>query len=300
MDQKDEEKDMTKKEFQELAASDIVLLDGATGSNFRKAGMPVGVSTELWAMKHPDVVRTLQSGYVEAGSQIIYAPTFSANRLGLEMHGLTDRIEEINTKLVKLSKEIAGDRAYVAGDMTTTGRMLEPAGDISYEELLDVYKEQAVVLANAGADLIIAETMLSVDETTVLLDAVQAVCDLPVMCSLTLEADGRALYGGDAVEAVETLQAMGAVSVGLNCSVGPNQLEAVICSMKEVAEIPVLAKPNAGMPVMDKMGFAHYDMTPEQFAAAMEKLIEAGAGVVGGCCGTTPEYIRALAKVIGR
>lgn len=300
MDQKDEEKDMTKKEFQELAASDIVLLDGATGSNFRKAGMPVGVSTELWAMKHPDVVRTLQSGYVEAGSQIIYVPTFSANRLGLEMHGLTDRIEEINTKLVKLSKEIAGDRAYVAGDMTTTGRMLEPAGDISYEELLDVYKEQAVVLANAGADLIIAETMLSVDETTVLLDAVQAVCDLPVMCSLTLEADGRALYGGDAVEAVETLQAMGAVSVGLNCSVGPNQLEAVICSMKEVAEIPVLAKPNAGMPVMDKMGFAHYDMTPEQFAAAMEKLIEAGAGVVGGCCGTTPEYIRALAKVIGR
>ncbi|MFR7718298.1 MAG: homocysteine S-methyltransferase family protein [Lachnospiraceae bacterium] len=215
------------------------------------------------------------------------------------MHGLPDRLEEINTKIVKLSKEIAGGRAYVAGDMTTTGRMLEPAGDISYEELLDVYKEQAAVLANAGADLIIAETMLSVDETTVLLDAVQAVCDLPVMCSLTLEADGRALYGGDAVEAVETLQAMGAVSVGLNCSVGPNQLEAVICSMKEVAEIPVLAKPNAGMPVMDKMGFAHYDMTPEQFAAAMKKLIEAGAGVVGGCCGTTPEYIRALAKVIG-
>lgn len=291
---------MTKKEFQELAASDIVLLDGATGSNFRKAGMPVGVSTELWAMEHPDVVRALQNGYVEAGSQIIYAPTFSANRLGLEMHGLPDRLEEINTMIVKLSKEIAGGRAYVAGDMTTTGRMLEPAGDISYEELLDVYKEQAAVLANAGADLIVAETMLSVDETTVLLDAVQAVCDLPVMCSLTLEADGRALYGGDAVEAVETLQAMGAVSVGLNCSVGPNQLEAVICSMKEVAEIPVLAKPNAGMPVMDKMGFAHYDMTPEQFAAAMKKLIEAGAGVVGGCCGTTPEYIRALAKVIGR
>lgn len=200
---------MTKKEFQELAASDIVLLDGATGSNFRKAGMPVGVSTELWAMEHPDVVRALQNGYVEAGSQIIYAPTFSANRLGLEMHGLPDRLEEINTKIVKLSKEIAGGRAYVAGDMTTTGRMLEPAGDISYEELLDVYKEQAAVLANAGADLIIAETMLSVDETTVLLDAVQAVCDLPVMCSLTLEADGRALYGGDAVEAVETLQAMG-------------------------------------------------------------------------------------------
>ena len=291
---------MTRQEFNQLAESGVILLDGATGSNLRRAGMPVGVCAEQWVIDHPQVLQDLQRAYVEAGSQIIYAPTFSANRLGLEMHGLPDRLEEINTKIVKLSKEIAGGRAYVAGDMTTTGRMLEPAGDISYEELLDVYKEQAAVLANAGADLIVAETMLSVDETTVLLDAVQAVCDLPVMCSLTLEADGRALYGGDAVEAVETLQAMGAVSVGLNCSVGPNQLEAVICSMKEVAEIPVLAKPNAGMPVTDKMGFAHYDMTPEQFAAAMKKLIEAGAGVVGGCCGTTPEYIRALAKVIGR
>ena len=142
--------------------------------------------------------------------------------------------------------------------------------------------------------------MLSVDETTVLLDAVQAVCDLPVMCSLTFEADGRALYGGDAVEAMETLQAMGASAVGLNCSVGPNQLEAVVLSMKAVAEIPVLAKPNAGMPVMDKMGFAHYDMTPEQFAASMKKLVYAGASVIGGCCGTTPEYIRALAEAVGR
>ena len=291
---------MTKKEFQELAASDIVLLDGATGSNFRKAGMPVGVSTELWAMEHRDVVRALQNGYVEAGSQIIYAPTFSANRLGLEMHGLPDRLEEINTKIVKLSKEIAGQslccrRHDDHGKNAGTGRryfLRRTAGCI---------QRAGSCSGNAGADLIVAETMLSVDDkTTVLLDAVQAVCDLPVMCSLTLEADGRALYGGDAVEAVETLQAMGAVSVGLNCSVGPNQLEAVICSMKEVAEIPVLAKPNAGMPVMDKMGFAHYDMTPEQFAAAMKKLIEAGAGVVGGCCGTTPEYIRALAKVIGR
>lgn len=146
--------------------------------------------------------------------------------------------------------------------------------------------------------MIVAETMLDVEETLVVLDAAQAVCDLPVMCSLTLEADGSALYGGSAVEAVESLQEMGAAAVGLNCSVGPDQLEAVVGSMKAVAKVPVIAKPNAGMPVMDDRGMAHYNMSPEQFADAMKRLIAKGAGVVGGCCGTDPEYIRQLAKVI--
>lgn len=188
--------------------------------------------------------------------------------------------------------------AYVAGDMTTTGRMLEPAGDMTYQELFEVYQEQADALAKAGVDVIVAETMLSVDETVVLLDAVQSVCDLPVLCSLTLEGDGAALYGGNAVEAVETLQEMGASAVGVNCSVGPDQLEAVVASMKRVARVPVIAKPNAGMPVMDEFGAAHYDMDAEHFAHSMLHLIEAGARVVGGCCGTDPEYIRHLADLL--
>lgn len=289
---------MTKKEFQELTSKGVVLLDGAAGSNFRKAGMPVGVCAELWALEHPEVVKELQRGYVEAGSRIIYAPTFSANRLSLGLHGLEGRIGELNKTLVSYSREAAGGRAFVAGDMTTTGKMLEPAGEISYQELFDVYREQAEILAGAGVDLIVAETMLNVDETVVLLDAVQAVCELPVMCTLTLEADGTALYGGNAVEAVETLQEMGAAAVGLNCSVGPDQLEAVVASMKNVARVPVIAKPNAGMPVMDSQGHAHYNMSPKSFAASMKRLVEAGAGIVGGCCGTDPEYIRELAQIL--
>lgn len=289
---------MTKKEFQELTSKGVVLLDGATGSNFRKAGMPVGICSELWALEHPEVVKELQRSYVEAGSQIIYAPTFSANRLSLGLHGLENRIEELNTTLVSYSREASGGRAFVAGDMTTTGKMLEPTGEISYQQLLDVYREQAELLAGAGVDLIVAETMLNVDETVVLLDAVQAVCQLPVMCTLTLEADGTALYGGNAVEAVETLQEMGAAAVGLNCSVGPDQLEAVVASMKNVARVPVIAKPNAGMPVMDNQGNAHYNMSPKSFAASMKRLVEAGAGIVGGCCGTDPEYIRELAQIL--
>lgn len=290
---------MTKKQFQELTAERIVLLDGATGSNLRKAGMPVGSCTELWTMEHPDLICSLQNAYVEAGSQIIYAPTFSANRISLSMHGLQDRMEELNTKLVQLSRSAAAGRALVAGDVTTTGKMLEPRGEMTYQELFEVYQEQITALANAGADLIVAETMLDVEETLVVLDAAQSVCDLPVMCTLTLEADGSALYGGNAVEMVESLQEMGAAAVGLNCSVGPDQLEAVVRSMKAVAKVPVIAKPNAGMPVMDDKGMAHYNMDPLQFAQSMKRLVENGAQLVGGCCGTDPEYIRALANAVG-
>ena len=254
---------MTREEFQKLAESGVILLDGATGSNLRKAGMPVGVSTELWVLEHPQAIQKLQMEYAEAGSQIIYAPTFSANRMSLAMHDFQGDIRKLNADLVSITKEAVGGRAYVAGDMTTTGKMLEPAGDTSYQELMQVYQEQAKALYNAGVDLIIAETMLSVDETVVLLDAVQSVCNLPVMCTLTVEADGTALFGGNAVEAVETLQEMGAVAVGLNCSLGPDQLESVVASMKKVAQVPVIAKPNAGMPVMDEFGMAHYNMAPE-------------------------------------
>lgn len=291
---------MTKKEFEKMTQQGIVLLDGATGSNFRKAGMPVGVCSELWALEHPEIVLQLQRAYVEAGSRIIYAPTFSANRISLSMHGLQDRLRELNTELLALSQEAAGDKAYVAGDVTTTGKMLEPRGEITYQELYDVYKEQIQVLADGGADLIVAETMLDVEETLVVLDAAQAVCDLPVMCSLTLEADGSALYGGNAVEMVESLQEMGAAAVGLNCSVGPDQLEAVVSSMRRVAKVPVLVKPNAGMPEIDDKGVAHYSMSPERFADSMKRLVECGAQIVGGCCGTDPEYIRLLAKELGQ
>lgn len=298
--QQEKRNNMTKQEFRELTEKKIVLLDGATGSNLRKAGMPVGICTELWALEHPEVIQKLQREYVEAGSDIIYAPTFSANRISLAMHGLEGRLVELNTKLLALAKEAAENKAYVAGDMTTTGKQLEPRGDMTYQTLYDAYREQAKVLADGGADLLVAETMLDVEETLVLLDAVQSVCELPVMCTLTLNADGSAIFGGDAVSMVESLQEMGADAVGLNCSVGPDQLECVVRSMKSVATVPIIAKPNAGMPFIDDKGEAHYSMGPEQFVRSMKVLIDNGAGIVGGCCGTTPEYIRQLAGVIRR
>lgn len=285
-------------EFTTLTQQGLVILDGATGSNLRLRGMPVGVSTEQWVYDHPEAILDLQRAYVDAGSDIIYAPTFMANRIGLGMHGIADRLKALNAGLVKLSKQAADGRALVAGDLTTTGKPLEPVGPMRYQTLLDVYREQIEALCEAGADLLVAETMLSIDETACAVEAAQSVCDLPIMCSLTMEADGHLLFGGSAVEAVETLQAMGASAVGLNCSVGPDQLESVVRAIAEVATVPVIAKPNAGMPVMDEHGFAHYNMSPEDFAAAMTRLVDAGAGIVGGCCGTNPEYIRALKSAV--
>lgn len=289
---------MRHQEFKELTQQGIVLLDGATGSNLTKAGMPKGVSTELWTLDHGEILMQLQREYVEAGTQIVYAPTFAANRISLSGFGLEERVEELNTRLVELSKRAVEGRALIAGDITTTGKMLEPKGELSYEELLDAYMQQITALANAGVDLLVAETMMSVDEMMVALDAAQTVCDLPVMCTMTVEADGTGFFGGSAVEAVETLQEMGAAAVGINCSLGPNQMEAVVASMKRVARVPVIAKPNAGMPVINERGEAVYSMDAAAFAKGMRSLVDAGAGIVGGCCGTGPEYIRLLAAML--
>lgn len=288
---------MTREEFDRLTAAGPVLLDGATGSVLRTRGLPVGISTELWILEHPEVLQGLQREYAEAGSQIIYAPTFAANRISLRNFNLQERVGELNPRLVKLTKDAVGDKVLVAGDVTTTGQLMEPNGDMTYTELYDTYKEQIRYLVDAGVDLLVAETMLGVDETVVVLDAAQAVCDLPVMCSLTVESDGTAMYGGNALEAVLTLQEMGASAVGLNCSVGPDQLESVVANMKAVAKVPIIAKPNAGLPVMNDKGEAIYSMDSDTFASYMKKLVDLGAGIVGGCCGTTPEYIRKLSDM---
>lgn len=289
---------MTKKEFWERTRNHVVVLDGATGSNLRKAGMPVGISSEQWVLENPGVLQELQRAYVEAGSEIVYAPTFAANRISQKNFGMEKQVVELNTRLVRISREAVGNRALIAGDLTTTGQLLEPRGDLSYDVLYQAYQEQIKALVDAGADLLVAETMLGVDETVVALDAAQSVCDLPVMCTLSVEADGTAMYGGNAVEAVLTLQEMGAAAVGVNCSVGPDQLESVVANMKGAAEIPIIAKPNAGMPLINERGEAIYDMNAVDFARHTKKLVELGAGIVGGCCGTTPEYIRELVRIL--
>ena len=289
---------MTKQEFQKLTEN-LLFLDGATGSNLMAQGMPRGICTERWVIEHRDVIQKLQKSYIEAGSRIIYAPTFGGNRLSLKQHGLENKIQENNSTLVSYSREIAGNKAFVAGDITTSGQFVTADGEYTYEDAFEMYKEQITILKNAGVDLIAAETMINIEETLAAVDAANSVCDLPVMCTVTVEADGSIFSGGNAVEAAVAFESAGAAAVGINCSVGPDQLVSVIRNIREAVSIPVIAKPNAGMPVIDDQGNAVYSMNPVDFAKHMQVLVENGAGIIGGCCGTTPDFIREMKKLLG-
>ena len=289
---------MTREAFRELVKKGPVLLDGATGTNLQKAGMPVGVCPEQWILENSEVLIDLQKQYVEAGTDILFAPTFTASRIKLKEYGLEDHLEEMNRKLVALSKEAAkGTNALVAGDLTMTGEQLYPLGDLMFEDLVDVYKEQAKIIADAGADLFVVETMMSLQECRAAVLAIREVCDLPVMVSLTYNEDGRTLYGTDPVTAVVVMQSLGADAVGMNCSTGPEAMLEPIAKMAEYAAIPLLAKPNAGMPELID-GQTVFNVEPEEFAEVGKKLVEEGAAIIGGCCGTTPEHIRALKEAV--
>ncbi|MBQ6876168.1 MAG: homocysteine S-methyltransferase family protein [Lachnospiraceae bacterium] len=289
---------MTKQEFAARAAEKILILDGATGSNLTKAGMPKGVCTELWALEHPEAVIELQRRYIEAGSDIIYAPTFGANRASLKRFGLEERLAELNRELVQLSKTAAQGRVLVAGDITTIGYPVTEEGELSYENRVELYCEQISCLAEAGVDLLVGETLLGGDEAMAILDAAAMVCDLPVMCTLTIESDGSCYFGGNVIDIAASLEEMGAAAVGINCSCGPDQLECIVRNLRERVNIPVIVKPNAGLPVINEKGEAVYPMEPEVFGEHMKKLVQLGAGIVGGCCGTDERFIRELRKIV--
>lgn len=285
---------MTKQELQDLFQKGPIILDGATGSNLMAKGMPMGVCPEDWIYHHKEAIVSLQKAYVEAGTQILYAPTFTANRIKLAEYDMEDRLEELNRAMVRYSREAAGDRAFVAGDLTMTGRQLYPVGDLMFEDLVDVYKEQVRAILKEGVDLFVIETMMSLQECRAALLAVKETCDLPVMISLTYNEDGRTLYGTSPEIAMVVLEHMGADIVGVNCSTGPLAMIPLVKAMLLYADIPIMVKPNAGMPELEN-GETVYKMTPEEFADACEQLVDAGASVVGGCCGTRPDHIKALA-----
>lgn len=289
---------MNRQEFQALIKNKPIFLDGATGSNLQKKGMPAGVCPEQWILEHRDIMIALQREFVEAGSQIVYAPTFTANRIKLKEYGLEEQVAQMNRDLVALSKEAVGERACVAGDLTMTGEQLSPVGTLDFEELIDVYKEQIRYLSEAGVDLLVIETMMSLQETRAAVIAAKEVCDLAVMATLTFEADGRTLFGTDAATAAIVLESLGVAAVGTNCSTGPDKMVETVRRMAEVTSIPIIAKPNAGLPSLDGEGNTVYDMEAEAFGRHMKEIVKAGAAVVGGCCGTTPDYIRVLKESV--
>ncbi len=279
--------------FRENTSRKVFILDGATGTELQKRGMPAGVCPELWAIENPRALSEIQEAYAEAGSDIIYTCTFGGNRVKLDEFGLGDRTIEMNKRLAEISRQAAGGKCLVAGDLASTGRFLRPLGDMAFEECVNVYKEQVKGLLEGGVDLFVIETMLDIQEARAALIAVKESCGLPVCVSMSFDESKRTLTGTDPVTALITLQSLGADAVGCNCSTGPELMLEIISMMKPYARIPLMAKPNAGLPRLVD-GSTVFDMGAEEFGTYAEDFIRAGASLLGGCCGTSPEYIKEL------
>lgn len=269
-----------------------LILDGATGTELQKRGFTGDMSTEQWVLEHPEALADVQRSYAAAGSQVVMAPTFGANAIKLEEHGVFNQVADYNRRLTAISRE-AVPGVLVAGDMSPVGKFLLPMGDYTFEELVAVYQEQAAALEEAGVDLFAIETTMTMAEARAAVLAVKAVSRKPVFVTFTCDEQGRTLTGTDVLAALTVMQGMGVDAFGLNCSVGPAEMLAQIRRMHAIAEVPLIAKPNAGLPEMIDGRYV-YNCPPEEFAAVIPVLAEAGVCIFGGCCGTDASYITAI------
>ena len=276
----------------------ILILDGATGTELQRLGMPSGVCPEVWCLENPAAIQNIHRAYQKAGADIIYTCAFGANRLKLGQYGFTN-VKEINKQLVVLARRAVGDGTLIAGDISSTGHFVEPFGDLMFEEAVDIFKEQVGGLLAGGVDLFVIETMMDIQEARAALIAVKETTDHFTMVTMTYETNGYTLSGTDPVTALITLQSLGADAVGCNCSTGPEAMVKFIATMKPYATVPLVAKPNAGMPRLVGKTTV-YDMDPREFASWGKALATAGVNLIGGCCGTTPEHIAALKKKAGK
>lgn len=274
------------------------LLDGGTGRNLMAAGMPAGVCVEQWIADNPQPYIDLVQAYVRAGSTIVYAPTFGANRWCLEKYGLGDRVEQLNTTLagiaIKAAREVSPD-VCIAGDLSPTGKLPAPLGDATFDEIFDVYREQGKALAKAGVDCFVVETMMNLQEVRAAILALREF-ELPILVTVTVDKNGRTMCGNPFASVVTVAYTLGAAAVGINCSEGPAGLDEIIRNGIKGTDIPIIAKPNAGLPNPDSP--TGYDLTVEEFAEHMKKIFDVGVTALGGCCGTTPEHIAALREFV--
>lgn len=274
-----------------------LILDGATGTQLQARGFDSSICAEDWTLQHPDVITEIQQDYIHYGSQIVYAPTFGANRVKLESHGIFNQVDDYNKKLVAISRQAVNHKAWVAGDIAPTGKFLYPLGDVTFEELVEIYTEQAASLEQAGVDLFVIETMMTLAEARAAVLAVKSVSSKPVFVTVTCDENGKMLTGTDVTAALVVLQGMGIDAFGLNCSTGPEQMLVQLRRLREYASIPLIAKPNAGTPqVVD--GKTVYDCSPEQFVRLIPDFVKHGVCIFGGCCGTKQEHISALSQAL--
>ena len=287
---------LTKEQFQEKIAAGIRILDGATGSNLRNAGMPKGCCTEQWVLENPVPLVTLQRAYAEAGSQIIYAPTFQAQPIALQTVGLERQTEAVNEALVSLSRS-AAPGCLIAGDLTTLTSFCDSWNPDNFDLLVENYRRQIKGLINGGADLLVGETLLYQQEAEAILCAAELEGAGAVLYSFTMQSDGSLFSGADAGKVLQELEKAGAAAVGFNCVTADMMTPYLVSKLRRYVKGPLICKPNAGIPVIDGKGIAVYSQTPEEFAGIVKTCRDNGATLLGGCCGTTPAHIAALKAI---
>ena len=288
---------LTKEEFRQYLSQGIHFLDGATGSNLRNAGMPKGCCTESWVLEHPEPLVQLQRGYAEAGSQIIYAPTFQAQPIALKSVGLEAQTEKINEALVALSRS-AAPGCLIAGDLTTLATFCESWNPDCFEELVENYRRQIRGLIDGGADLLVGETLLYPQEAEAILTAAELECAGATMFSFTMQTDGSLFSGADAGKALHEREEAGADAVGFNCVAADMTTPHLVSKLCRYTRLPLICKPNAGIPVINQAGMAEYRLPADEFAAIMKQCADNGALLLGGCCGTTPSFISTVRRTL--
>lgn len=286
---------LTKEQLHQKIEAGFRILDGATGSNLRLAGMPKEACTEEWILAHPEILIALQRRYAEAGSRILYAPTFQAQPIALERVCLDKQTEAVNAQLVALSRAAAPD-CLIAGNLTTLAAYTDSWDPDNFDLLIDNYRRQIRGLIDGGADLLVAETLMYPQEADAILTAAELEQAGAVMYSFTMTADGSLFSGPDAGPVLRELELSGAAAVGFNCVAADMMTPYLVTKLRRYIRGPLICKPNAGNPVINAAGVAEYSMTPAEFSNIIADCIQNGATLTGGCCGTTPEYIAHIAR----
>lgn len=283
-----------REQLKDRLSEGVLIADGGMGTLISRGGHQPGTSLDLLNVDNPDVVLAAHRSYVDAGAELILANTFQANRPSLERHSLADRLRELNAAGVALAREVAGEDVFVGGDMGPTGRILEPYGDYPAISAHAAYAEQAEALAEAGVDCLVLETFSALDELRVAVDACTEV-GIPVFASMSFDPSGRTAFGVTPEQAAEQLEAVGAAAVGANCgTVSLEEMVGIIAKFRQATTMPLIAQPNAGRPQQTASGTV-YPEDPEAMAETAERLRDIGTTVIGGCCGSTPDHIRAIA-----